>query len=234
MKVECDHCRALVEPTWAIAAGEVRATCPSCGQTSSVTAETPAAARPAAGGRACPKCGNAPVTGPACTRCGLAVERMDGWSEETQVPDELAAAWAACLAAWSDDALHDRVASLSLTHVEQPWLARRYRAVLRDRPDDPVAAARLERVGRIAQAAVLASGSSPHVSRFSRGSSAVVLLFLVVAVAGGLLLTLYLIRKTEAPPPAKRAPAERVEPWQRTELRKPPPPPPRVESSPPP
>jgi hypothetical protein len=171
---------------------------------------------------------------------------MDGWSEDTQVPDELAEAWAACVAAWSDAALHDRVASLSLTHARQPWLARRYRSILRDRPDDAVAAVQLERVGRIAQAAVLASGSAPRASRFSRGSSTVVLVILALAVAGGLLFTLYLKRKTEAPPsaqpatmPGKRAPALPIEPWQRTELRDPPPPRdrpprPRVESSPPP
>lgn len=186
--------------------------------------------------RTCPKCGNAPVTGAACARCGLAVERMDGWSEDTQVPDELAAAWAACLADWNDVALHERIASLSLTHSVQPWLARRYRAILRERPDDAIAATRLERVGRIAQAAVLASGASPRASRFSRGSSAVVLIVLALMVAGGLLFTLYLKRKAEEPTPTpalappRRAPAVPVEPWQRKELRDAP----RVESSPPP
>jgi ribosomal protein L32 len=242
-----------VEPVWEIGAGEVRARCPSCGQTSTAAVEEKAAAPPPPTKvrfstpapelppvRVCPKCGNSPVNGAACTRCGLAVERMDGWSEDTQVPDEIAAAWAACLAAWTDSGLHDRVASLSLTHSSQPWLARRYRAILRERPDDAIAAARLERVGRIAQAAVLASGAAPRASRFSRGSSAVILVVLALAVVGGLLFTLYLKRKAEAPPPApaimpgKRAPAVPIEPWQRTELRDPPPPRPRVESSPPP
>ncbi len=274
VKVECDHCGALVEPSWSFAEGAVRATCPTCEKTSATPVEAaPAVARvrfsipkptkpPPFGpvGRTCPKCGLAPVTAAACPRCGLAVERMDGWHEDTQVPEELAEAWAACQAAWTDGALHERVASLALTHSQQPWLARRYRAILRERPDDAVAAERLDRVARIAQAAVLASGIAPRASSFSRGSSTVVLIILALAVAGGLLFTMYVKRKSTseqqpaAREPARRSPAVPVAPWQRTELHDPPPPrpdpptkgnpnpdatpepapPPRVESSPPP
>lgn len=266
MKVECDHCGALVEPSWSFADGAVRAKCPSCDQISTAPVEAaPVKSRvrfsipkptkpPPMGpiGRTCPKCGLAPVTADACSRCGLAVERMEGWHEDTQVPEELAEAWGACLATWSDTAAHERVASLALTHSQQPWLARRYRAILRERPDDTVAADRLDRVARIAQAAVLASGVAPRSSRFSRGSSTVVLIILALAVGGGLLFTLYLKRQgapeqPAAREPAKRTPATPVAPWQRTELHDPPPPPgtkakpnpepappPRVESSPPP
>lgn len=261
MKVECDHCGTLVEPTWSVESGAVRAKCPSCGETSAAElAVAPVVSRvrfsiprptkpPPMGpvGRTCPKCGLAPVTGEACSRCGLAVAHMDGWHEDTGVPEELAEAWGACVAAWSDVATHERVASLALTHSQQPWLARRYRAILRERPDDAVAAERLDRVARIAQAAVLASGIAPRASRFGRGSSTVVLVILALMVAGGLLFTMYLKRKNTADPsqpalrePAKRAPAVPVAPWQRTELHDPPPPrekpapPPRVESSPPP
>lgn len=180
----------------------------------------------------CPKCGLTPLAGDACARCGLLVARMAAWSEDAAVAPSLAAAWEACLAAWDDPAAHDRAASVALTVGEQPWLARRYRAYLRDHPDDAVAAARLARVARIAQAAVLATASTPHVSRFRRGSAYVVLAALAFAVIGGLLITLYLVRRNapadDTVVPGTRTPARRAgtpgEPWQRSELRASPPP----------
>lgn len=156
---------------------------------------------------------------------------MAAWSEDATVAPSLAAAWDACVAAWDDPAAHDRASSVALTVGEQPWLARRYRAYLRDHPDDAVAAARLARIARIAQAAVLATASTPHVSRFRRGAALAVLAALALAVVGGLLITLYLIRRN-APDdtivPGTRTPARRAgtpgEPWQKSELRASPPP----------
>lgn len=169
------------------------------------------------------------MTGEACPRCGLTRARMAGWSEDASVAPTLLAAWQACLADWNNLEAHDRAASLALTVTEQPWLARRYRAVLRERPDDEIASARLARVGKIAQAAVLASASTPTASRFRRGSSAAMLLVMVALVAAGIVFVLYLARKHDAddtrsdPRMGPATPRSSVAPWQRSGLRPPPP-----------
>ncbi len=211
MRIECEQCRAVVEPTWTLERGQVSARCPTCGGESRVTVAIPDSSSAAAAelaGRECPKCGLRPVRGDACARCGLALERMATWIEDDVVPADVTAAWAACQAAWDDAAAHDHVASLALARAVQPWLARRYRACLRDRPGDAVAVRRLERVGKIAHAAFLASASPPVVPRFGRGSAVAVLVVLAVLAAAGLVWGLYLVRSTE-PPPAPRVPANR-------------------------
>ena len=120
--------------------------------------------------------------------------------------EALAAAWEACLAHWDDPTTHDRVASLSLTVGEQPWVARHYRAVLRERPDDAIAATRLQRTGKIAQAAILATATMPRPGGYRRGSSLAVLLVLALVLAGGLLWGLSLARKPESTEPPSTTP----------------------------
>lgn len=203
MRIECEQCRALVEPTWTVTGTDIVARCPACDHASRATGETTAA--PASGtadadGDAieCPKCGLRPVAGDACGRCGLDVSRMASWAATDTASDALAVAWEDCLAHWTDAAKHDRAASLALTLGEQPWLARRYRGVLRDRPGDAIAAARLERTGKIAQAALFATATSPRPAGYRRGSSMALLAILALIVAGGLLWGLYMARKREA------------------------------------
>jgi hypothetical protein len=203
VRIECEQCRALVEPIWSIDGAALLARCPACGGESRATAATPSTSPPpppttTADARECPKCGLRPVTGEACARCGLAVERMADWAAADTASDALVAAWEDCVAHWDDPAKHDRAASLALTLGEQPWLARHYRAVLRERPGDVIAAARLERTGKIAQAAILATASMPPPGGYRRGSSMAILLVLTLMVVGGLLWGLWLARKREA------------------------------------
>ncbi|HUQ07557.1 MAG TPA: hypothetical protein VM261_33920 [Kofleriaceae bacterium] len=202
MRIECEQCRALVEPTWSVDGAALVARCPTCGGESRATATSSMTAAPAAApattdARECPKCGLRPVTGDACARCGLSVERMAEWSASDTASDALVAAWDDCVAHWADPAKHDRAASLALTLGEQPWLARHYRAVLRDRPSDAIAAARLERTGKIVQAAILATAAMPPPGGYRRGSSMALLLILTLLVAGGLLWGLWLAQKRE-------------------------------------
>jgi hypothetical protein len=202
VRIECVECRALVEPTWSLTGGELVARCPACNGESRamLPAHDDAAATTDASstGPECPKCGLRPVTGDACARCGLRVDKMASWAATATVPDDLAAAWEACIAAWADATTHDRAASLALSLGEQPWLARQYRAVLRDRPGDAVAIARLERANKIAQAAVLATASTPREGGYRRGSSIGILLVLVLLVIGGLLWGFQLARKRQS------------------------------------
>jgi hypothetical protein len=200
VRIECVACRALVEPTWSVTGGELVARCPACNGESRATLATsaPSTTDVSSPGTECPKCGLRPVTGDACARCGLRVEKMDSWAAAATVPDALTAAWDACLAAWEDPETHDRAASLALSLGEQPWLARQYRAVLRDRPADPIAVARLERANKIAQAAVLATAAMPRDGGYRRGSSLGILLALALVVIGGLLWGFQLARKHES------------------------------------
>ncbi|MBZ0237472.1 MAG: zinc-ribbon domain-containing protein [Deltaproteobacteria bacterium] len=207
MRIECEQCRALVDPTWTVTGAELLARCPACGHDSRATASSASAASGADGGTdadgvECPKCGLRPVTGDACARCGLTVERMATWAAADTASDALAAAWEDCIARWDDPAKHDRAASLALTLGEQPWLARKYRAVLRDRPGDAIAAARLARTGKIAQAAMLATASAPRPGGYRRGSFLALLLVFVLLIVGGLLWGLYMAQKRQAADPA--------------------------------
>ncbi len=143
---------------------------------------------------------------------------MATWGVDELVPDRIVEAWNACRAAWDDAAAHDRAASLALTLDVQPWLARQYRAVMRERPDDAIARARLERLVKIAQAAVLASGTTRRPG-IRRGTSIALLAVLALVVAGGLFWGLTLIRRhressgpqvQRAVPADARAPARRI------------------------
>lgn len=137
------------------------------------------------------------MAGAACARCGLSVEKMDTWTATDAPSDALAAAWDDCVAHWDDPEKHDRAASLALTLGEQPWLARQYRAVVRERPGDTIAAKRLERTGKIVAAAMLATATIAKPGGYRRGSSLGLLLVLALVVAGGLLWGLNLVRKRE-------------------------------------
>jgi hypothetical protein len=207
VRIECQQCRALVTPTWTIDGATIHARCPACGAIARAVA-TPAAPSPAhhADDRECPKCGQRPVGDDACPRCGLAAARMASWSDAAAVPPELRAAWDACLARWDDDAAHDRVSSLALAMGEQPWLARRYRAIQRERPADPVAATRLAQVGRVAHAAFLATAATPPPAGLRRGSSIALLLVLTGLAVGGLTWVAYLRGRSPPSAPERAVP----------------------------
>jgi DNA-directed RNA polymerase subunit RPC12/RpoP len=199
MRIECVECRALVEPTWSVDGAALVARCPQCnGESRAVMAGAVPAKTSEGTGAECPKCGLRPVTGAACARCGLEVGRMATWVASDTATDRLVVAWEDCITHWDDAAVHDHAASLALTLDEQPWLARKYRAILRDRPDDAIARYRLERIGKIAQAAVLATAVAPRTGGYRRGSSLAILLVLVLLIMGGLAWGLYLANQ-EAP-----------------------------------
>jgi hypothetical protein len=207
VRIECEQCHELVVPSWSVDGDQLVARCPGCQGSSRATLTGGARASTRPDGPACPKCGFTPVSGDACRRCGLAAARMATWVDEAEAPEELATAWAACLEAWDDPVRHDRAASLAVALAAQPWLARRYRRVLDERPDDAVAAARLARAGRIAQAAVLATAAAPVAPTFRKGSAYAVLLVLALAAVGGLLWMAFLLRQGETRPEAPRIPA---------------------------
>lgn len=169
MRIECDHCHRIGEARLTADGDRVMHACGFCGKSSSVKLETGAGA------------GTSAATGA-------------GVVAEPAAPDgELADAWIACVDAWDDPAAHDRVAVLALTRHRSPWLAARYRAVLRDRPGDAIAAARISRIGRMAEAALRATALPPVDAPVRRSGPYVVLVVVVVLVAAGLVYAVRVI-----------------------------------------
>lgn len=145
----------------------------------------------------CPKCDAArSATLPACPRCGLLTSRAAAWHhDDAALPPttSLGAAWEACAAAWDDDAAHERAALAAFATTDFAWLAKRYRAVLRERPDDAVAKARLEVLTRRSQAALVAT-ATPKPEQAKRRFPMVALIVVIAAIAGTALYAAYLKR----------------------------------------
>ncbi|MBL8621741.1 MAG: hypothetical protein JNK64_10570 [Myxococcales bacterium] len=165
----------------------------------------------------CPKC-DAPRSGslPACPRCGLATSHAAAWkAADAEAPTaSLGAAWAACEAGWDDEARHEAAATAAFATSDYGWLAKRYREVLRTRPDDPVASARLDVLTRRAQAALMAT-ATPKPERATRRFPMVALIVVVAAIAGTALYAAHLGRD-RATSTGVRRPVEPNRPGPRT------------------
>jgi hypothetical protein len=135
----------------------------------------------------CPKCGDDQPEAAACRGCGLRADRFAAFAAENEEgAGELDALWDACVARWDDEGAHQRFLEEASARLLFVQAARRYRQVLRDRPDDPVATARLARITRMAEAALLTApprraddeGNEPY-------KRVIVLLMILVVLAGG-------------------------------------------------
>ena len=115
----------------------------------------------------------------------------------------LTAAWAKCVGAWDDEQIHQRALQLAVLQQGCAWLAGRYAAVAKQRPDDAVA---VRQLAKLAQAAETALADSMRV-RSTRSPLAtkkvspvvgavVILLFLLIS---GVVLTRVLQAPTIAP-----------------------------------
>src|SRR5262245_20513919 len=108
--------------------------------------------------RLCPKCETAlPDGAAACPACGLAGARFDAYIDAPEtglaVSPELAALWQTVLERWDDPAVHDAFLRAAATAEAFAFAGRCYRRVARERAGDERAAAALERVRRMTEAA---------------------------------------------------------------------------------
>lgn len=194
-QIDCARCGARVPLDFAIAADgrgiDVR--CAACAATFAIAARpiTPAPSPSSASAdMRCPKCDTAQPPAAACRACGLAADRMDAFAaadRDTGSP-ELLAAWQRAIDAWDDARAHERVLELAATTGGYAWVARKYRAVGRERPDDPRVASQLGRIARMTEATLRATshrvrGGSPATPY---RSTIVILLVLVAAMGAGL------------------------------------------------
>ena len=164
MRIECERCGEL-SPIGEFETSRtgIRVTCGACAASFFVPAR-PASPAGESEGQRCPKCDGAVAAGAAaCPRCGLGVDRFasfsDAAAEEFPELDQL---WARCQAAWGERDRHDAFLDRAVATGAFAYAARRYRAALRERPGDAEAAVRLERVGRMAEAAILAAPARPR------------------------------------------------------------------------
>jgi hypothetical protein len=198
------HCGACGGSFSVAATRTTTATTATAPATTATAPATPAPAEPppaataatvriplaAAEGQHCPKCGAA-VSGDACRGCGLLASRFDEFraSDDAAADPPVVAAWEQALAAWDEPARHDRFVELASEKGAYAYAARRYRERLRADPDDAVARGRLDRITRMAEAALLATAHARKLAGTKepyRGSVLVLVLLLVGIAIGGI------------------------------------------------
>jgi hypothetical protein len=198
MKIQCERCREIV-PIGDFVSSEagIRITCESCEETFFV----PAGASPEPDpepdpepepdrepGSDCPKCGR-PVAEAlsACPECGLRRDRFSDFGDDRdEGSPALVALWEACEADWAAEARHDRFVDAAAAAGAYAFAARRYRAALRERREDEVAATRLSKVARMAEAALLAAAVTrdPETDAGTPYRGVVIVLLFLVLLAG--------------------------------------------------
>jgi len=175
MKIQCERCKEIVPIGRFLASAKgIEVTCEACGESYFVDADsqTDATAPDAAdGGEAgrdasaslgedqmrCPKCDGLQPRRDACRSCGLRAELFDDYDrkQEEEAPPELEAIWETCRADWDDEDGHARFAECASSAFAYAYAARRYRSVLRHRPDDEIAHRQLDRLSRMAEASLM-------------------------------------------------------------------------------
>jgi hypothetical protein len=118
------------------------------------------------GDAACPKCGRASAASEdACPRCGLLTANFAAFAATVALePPELADAWEAAVAAWEEDAPHERLLTLATSLGLLPQLARRYR----DRKEDQRSARQLQKIAALVESAARIEGQKAGSPRTSR------------------------------------------------------------------
>src|SRR4051812_32618418 len=99
----------------------------------------------------CAKCGHGTISSGACARCGLLVENWPTYTETVRSHPYLDARWAKLVAAWDEDVAHTRFLDEAARLEALDVAAGRFRARLREDPNDPRAAAGLERSAILAE-----------------------------------------------------------------------------------
>ena len=165
----------------------------------------------------CPKCGTEQPEAAACRKCGLAAERMASFQEQVPAPPAaVVATWDACRAAWDDPARHEQFVAAVIDGGAFAYAARQYRGVLAERPDDAVATAQLERLGKMAEAALHATATQkPETAPRPYRNATAILVVCIVAMLFGLVYVLVLARDEEDDHQLRPAPARPAVPPRR-------------------
>ncbi len=102
------------------------------------------------------------------------------------IDDAVQRAWDRVADSWDDAARHEALFNAAVKHDALAWIAGRYR----ERGDDPIAKAQLERVRKAAVAAMMVSGAARAAKeKTPYRSSLIVLICLMVALLVALFVT---------------------------------------------
>lgn len=145
----------------------------------------------------CPKCATERRDESACRSCGLAADKMAAYGSvrDAGIPVAVRTAWEHVVASWDDEARHDALWELVATNACYGWAAGRYRAAAVERPDDPIAARRLERIRRATEASMFATATVKRAPGAPYRATKGVLGLLIVMVVIGLIYAV--IRSTQ-------------------------------------
>ncbi len=222
MKIQCQLCKEIVElGRFRSSEAGIDITCPACGEaffvpapSDEATGEGEVASQPAASGprMRCPKCDDEQPQADACRACGLAADRFaDFAARADDANPELALLWQACVDGWDQADAHERFVEAVAADSSFAYGARRYRQILRERPDDARARSGLDRLTRMAEATLLSSAAARKSAVPDEPFKNVVLLMvaLVALVGIGGVYLLLRGRSSDHPPeaPATHQPA---------------------------
>jgi len=162
----------------------------------------------------CPKCGSLQAIAVACRKCGLTTTLMPKFREQDSAsqPEPVTRAWIACELDWNDPAKHEKFTAAVVEHNAFAYAARQYRAAAAKRADDPTALAQIERLGKMAEAALKATAAlRPEKSTNPYKGTTILLVACVVALVFGLIYAVISKRSSDngelTPVPRRPAPA---------------------------
>ncbi len=199
MKIQCQLCKEIVELGAFVSSDRgIEIGCPVCAGkffVASKSSEASASPQPAATKgeptTPCPKCGES-VSGSraACKACGLLRERFDDFAAEAaEADEELVALWGACEGNWNEEDAHEAFVAKASATGAFAAAARRYRDRLRQYPGDPTATARLARLTKMAEVALLSvrpTNVEDEGMTGYRGVVALLVVLLLAAIAFGI------------------------------------------------
>ena len=164
----------------------------------------------------CPKCGAEQAIATACRRCGLTTTLMPKFKEQDDASQSpvVTLAWSMCELNWENPDKHEKFVAAVVEHNAFSYAARKYRAAAAKRPDDKLAAAQVERLGKMAEAALKATATHrPEKGANPYKGTTVILAACIVAVVFGLIYAMIQSRKSNegelTPVQRQPAPAQR-------------------------
>jgi hypothetical protein len=160
----------------------------------------------------CPKCGSYQAIAVACRKCGLTTTLMPKFREQdsAQQPSAVTTAWIAAELNWTDPGRHEKFVAAVVEANAFAYAARQYRAAAIKRPDDAIAATQIERLRKMAEAALKATAvQRPDKGPMPFKGATMVLIACIVAVVFGLVYAM-ISKKTKdgelTPVPRQPAP----------------------------
>jgi ribosomal protein L40E len=138
----------------------------------------------------CPKCGSLQSIAVACRKCGLTTTLMPKFREldADSQPASVTQAWIAAELNWDDPGKHEKFAAAVVDANAFAYAARQYRAAAAKRPGDVIATTQIERLRKMAEAALKATAvQRPEKTPMPFKGATMVLVACIVAVVFGLI-----------------------------------------------